>query len=318
MKGPSNKVAVFFVVLTLIVAGTIALSVKNKQPSSENAEKAAFLTTEQTTEVNTIDADNDGLLDWEEELRLSDPTNPDTDGDGDLDGAEVSQGRDPIVAGPDDDFAKTSAARLAALEPIYEDYEEGTLTAQLASNFLLNYAEHGGSESYSTTLEPQLAAQLAADVDALTDISSDYDTQDILTFAYDAEKVHNYGNEFAVIQKELLERLVSTNTSNPSTYLEGLADVYADIAYKLTNIAVPYPLLTVHLAAANNIARVGRAIHEINANERTDPVRSLFAIKDYNAAADAQLEIYTTIATYFKDNDIIFESDEPGNFWNNI
>lgn len=48
------------------------------------------------------DTDNDGLLDWEEELLGTDPLNPDTDGDGYLDGEEIASGHNPLVKGPGD------------------------------------------------------------------------------------------------------------------------------------------------------------------------------------------------------------------------
>jgi len=42
------------------------------------------------------------LKDWEENLWGTDPNNPDTDGDGTSDGKEVSEGRNPLIAGPND------------------------------------------------------------------------------------------------------------------------------------------------------------------------------------------------------------------------
>ena len=42
-----------------------------------------------------IDADEDGLLNSEEEAAQTDPNNPDSDGDGHLDGAEVAGDFDP-------------------------------------------------------------------------------------------------------------------------------------------------------------------------------------------------------------------------------
>ena len=50
-----------------------------------------------------VDSDGDGLLDPDEEVRLTDPNNPDTDGDGLLDGEEINTyGTNPLL--PDTDF----------------------------------------------------------------------------------------------------------------------------------------------------------------------------------------------------------------------
>ena len=48
------------------------------------------------------DTDNDGLLDWEEEIYKTGPNNPDTDKDGYLDGEEVASGYDPTKPAPND------------------------------------------------------------------------------------------------------------------------------------------------------------------------------------------------------------------------
>jgi len=50
----------------------------------------------------SFDADNDGLLDFEEALWGTDPQDTDTDNDGTKDGEEVTLKRDPMKAGPKD------------------------------------------------------------------------------------------------------------------------------------------------------------------------------------------------------------------------
>lgn len=57
---------------------------------------------ETTISSQTIDSDNDGLKDWEENLYKTDPWNPDTDGDGYLDGEEINSRHNPLVKGPND------------------------------------------------------------------------------------------------------------------------------------------------------------------------------------------------------------------------
>ena len=47
-----------------------------------------------------VDTDGDGLTNWEEFQRQTDPTNPDTDGDGRSDGDEFNQGFDPTSPTP--------------------------------------------------------------------------------------------------------------------------------------------------------------------------------------------------------------------------
>ncbi len=57
---------------------------------------------ETLVESQNIDADNDGLKDWEEDLYKTDPLNPDTDNDGYLDGEEINSGHNPLIKSPGD------------------------------------------------------------------------------------------------------------------------------------------------------------------------------------------------------------------------
>ena len=69
-------------------------------------QKETYVAPETTNSVQSAvlakDSDNDGLKDWEEQLWKTDPYNSDTDGDGTPDGLEIKQGRNPLVAGPND------------------------------------------------------------------------------------------------------------------------------------------------------------------------------------------------------------------------
>jgi len=58
--------------------------------------------TETIIKSQSIDTDNDGLKDWEEELYKTDPLNPDTDNDGYLDGEEINSGHNPLIKSPGD------------------------------------------------------------------------------------------------------------------------------------------------------------------------------------------------------------------------
>lgn len=58
------------------------------------------------------DDDQDGLSNWEEALRQTDPENPDSDGDGTSDKDELERGRNPLKKGPDDVFPNVSVLQL--------------------------------------------------------------------------------------------------------------------------------------------------------------------------------------------------------------
>lgn len=91
----------FFIILIAILGAYIikkALESKitPSNTSPENTEAAP-------SKTNPLaDSDNDGLPDWEEELRGTNPQSPDTDDDGTSDKEEARLGRNPLAAGPND------------------------------------------------------------------------------------------------------------------------------------------------------------------------------------------------------------------------
>lgn len=106
---------VLFILAVLLI--TVAVTVKVGPPQ---AGKDSIILTDKGEKVSRIevdasqiDSDRDGLKDWEEMLRGTNPQNPDSDGDGTSDGEEVAKGRNPLLAGPND-FIKE---KIAVIKP---------------------------------------------------------------------------------------------------------------------------------------------------------------------------------------------------------
>ncbi|MFT5179911.1 MAG: hypothetical protein ACI8V7_000457, partial [Candidatus Paceibacteria bacterium] len=106
MEGPSNKVPIFFVIVVVVVVSVISFSsLSDKYGDSKNNTGkpdvvSLSIARENVRDLN--DTDEDGLYDWEEDLWGSDINKPDTDNDGTNDGDEISERRDPTIAGPND------------------------------------------------------------------------------------------------------------------------------------------------------------------------------------------------------------------------
>lgn len=86
------------------------------------------------------DPDSDSLLNQEELLFASNPTNPDTDGDGEMDGAEVLFNRNPNGEG-ELNIVEDSAATddyLKSLGPEYEKFTEANIRKDLEAMFQPN------------------------------------------------------------------------------------------------------------------------------------------------------------------------------------
>lgn len=321
MKLPSNKVAVVFILLVLIVSGIIASSAiqKRNRDNSQEEESNVSLTLQRNTSGSIVDTDGDGLLDWEEALRGTDPTNPDSDNDGTKDGDEVKAGRDPNVPGPDDSLTAIQTKKYEEQRNFYDDYVRGTLTDKVGENFIATYFENNQNVAFTDEVQEDFANSLANEAKDAVQIQQKYSYLNAITFTgSDKEKIHNYGNKFATIHLNLLTQLSTLQNTDSNSYLNQITSVYLQTAADMMSLEIPDQISKVHIQIANNFVTVAESLSILNNESRTDPLKSIFVIQSYNEAAQSQAELYTTIANYFRQNDIIFDSNESGNFWNQI
>ncbi|MBU2564330.1 thrombospondin type 3 repeat-containing protein [Patescibacteria group bacterium] len=94
-KLPMVLVAIVFAIGLILFIGAYS-------DRSAFSQISLFGGSETTIKSESIDTDNDGLKDWEEELYKTDPLNPDTDADGYLDGEEINSGHNPLIKSPGD------------------------------------------------------------------------------------------------------------------------------------------------------------------------------------------------------------------------
>lgn len=106
--------------LALISGGLVFLLGQNEknlsQDKNQNFSTDTFATlssniSENLNKTCENDTDCDGLANWEEEVKGTDPKNPDTDSDGYLDGEEIASGYDPLVKAPDDNLTESESPR---------------------------------------------------------------------------------------------------------------------------------------------------------------------------------------------------------------
>lgn len=97
----SKKARLVLAVLAFLTLLGVALFLRREKEPPPATENTASILEQQRLRL-TEDHDNDGLKDWEEAIYRTNPQDPDSDGDGAKDGDEISQGRDPLKAGPED------------------------------------------------------------------------------------------------------------------------------------------------------------------------------------------------------------------------
>lgn len=219
-----NKTILIVVFLLCVVAaGTLVWTLKrgrNPGPAPRHAAASA------EDAIVKSDRDNDGLKDWEESIFKTDPDKPDTDGDGTIDGEEITQNRDPLVAGPLDPAVSSNAAseegnKYAVLRGMAE---QDNLT-KLISNQVLKETGLGG------LLNPKNAQQISGRILAMIDELKKHgpkfsestipDEMIIVADAQDTQHIKNYFNAIAAIYSRFVPKL-NTLTDEPTAIKEAL------------------------------------------------------------------------------------------------
>ncbi|MES2006570.1 MAG: hypothetical protein V4436_00510 [Patescibacteria group bacterium] len=108
--------------------------------------------------------------------------------------------------------------------------------------------------------------------------------------------------------------------SGDSSKLVGLKNVgneYTAIAEELVTLPTPKTLAPLHLSVVNNLSRMGQSYPDMQ-KIVSDPLRGMAALQIYQSLADETSRVFTSIATTFSKNGILFNKDEPGVTWNSL
>lgn len=128
------------------------------------------------------------------------------------------------------------------------------------------------------------------------------------------EEIKEYGNQFA---KTYLETILPVDR-DPVKYqsdVKNMTPIYRNIGENLMKLRVPSAVASEHLELANQYLKQADAFLLVS-GEAKDPAKALLGLKVVQDGMQTQIEMFTRIKKYFKDNGILFESGEPGNFWN--
>lgn len=319
MEKPNQHKLVMIVTAVVIVGGIIGYDQFSKSEPQTVNEPIDAATNSPTTisRENTIisgDTDGDGLFDWEEELRGTDPNNPDTDGDGTNDKEETRQGRDPLVAGPDDAVADFDPNQIETILPGIK-YTPGSLTEGVTTTYTKNYLALQQNGSLNKDANQELATNIAEDAREIAEIANKYTVFDLQTASnLDKEKIKQYGNRFVEITIEYHAALTVIENPDPETYVNLVALVFENFANDLSKLEVPNGAVDAHLSFINNVYKASVSLRRLN-NYETDPLLALYALEEYQSLSNKQEQAFISLANYFESNDILFSEDEAGEMW---
>lgn len=267
------------------------------------------------------DSDGDGLKDWEEELWNTDTLKADTDGDGVSDAEEIKNGRNPLIAGPDDALDPVSAAAKVNPEAKKDIPDTERLARELFATYLASRREGIPlSENEIATMVDTVTASVPQDA------SPHFTERDInVSDGESTEMLRIYGNalggafnkpwpgrenELAVFERAIKDPNEETARLDLAT-LTPIAFAYQNLSKNFAKISVPVSALALHLRSANALAEIGEAVRGMGL-AFDDPVKAFAATARYLDAGERLGESLRGIRALLESQGVSYAVDEDG------
>lgn len=302
---------ILLILAGLLIAGT-GFWVFTPAKKSKNSKQETSLNQPVIAEEINKDSDNDGLKDWEETLWKTDPNNPDTDKDGVPDGQEIKENRNPLLAGNDET----------------DKIKSPNLTEALGWEFFSEYMrlKQESGDQLSEAEKTELVNSLMSGLNSFEKKPNDYLESDIKIAPTDDEKtIKEYGNNFALIIKKyfdplpetemtILQRAVINKNEDELKKLEPLANAYRNTAKEMLSLTTPKGFSEFHLALINHLTDISKNIDDMQTIFK-DPVQALLVLKQHKKNSIIVYLILRNLNGYFATNKVVFEENEPAEFF---
>jgi len=216
-------------------------------------------------------------------------------------------------------------ANPATLGQLLQAATTPNVTETVGKTLLINLAN-----SKSQGLGDDIPTQDALIESATAQINQDrgapvYVLADVRTVADSNASMHAYGNAvITTIQKhpkasarDTYLALGYATDSGDAKQLSGLSSIgreYKALAQDLGALSVPKTISPLHLQMMNNFMRIADTYVDMK-TVIEDPLRGLAGIQLFQSLTNETTRVFTTIATNFSKNGILFNTDEPGNTW---
>lgn len=316
MQLPSNKVGIVLTIVVLVVASTIFSTKIFQKKDLVNLQNVDLMIERKTDKgFKTGDSDSDGLPDWLEEFYKSDSQNPDTDGDGTPDGEEVAFERDPTVAGPNDPLLTRKDSLNTDVD--LTNFTPGTITDKTSVELFSQYLTLKKQGLLKPEDEAKLVDDLSKNVTAQASLRPHYSVEDLNIVPSNKDTITIYGERVAQTSLSSLLKMDSYKNLGDAEYLVMISKAYMTYADDLSQISVPTVTQEAHLELINYLYKTSIFFDTMISADR-DPLASLVVISQYRNTEINDSQIYTTLSQYFKNNDIIFDTESVSTFWRNF
>lgn len=240
---------------------------------------------------DSVDRDADGLADWEEEFWGSDPLNKDTDGDGAEDGAEVTVGRSPIVAGPNDKIVDPTERLLALTRVAIKHKQEPLLPA--INNL------------------PTVSAYKVSDIKISV---SPANTEAVESYSQKVREVMKVYDDPNTINEMILTLgVIEKNEIANVEKLKQTTSKHLGAVHRLLAIEVPKGGEQIHLNLINALVRMTELSYMMS-QVVDEPALALGAVNRYGEQLNFLLAQIKNLNTYLVGNGVKFAKGEALNF----
>ena len=262
------------------------------------------------------DTDNDGLPDWEEALYGTDPNNPHSVDPALSDGQAVAEGKVKPK------FATATTTTLAASDIPGVDAGPTTLTDQFAQQLFKQYLTNRGAtpptpdqiatlvETGVTQLEQSNTIPNAFNAGEERVVGSGPDA--LKTYAVAVERVF-LTNQVPEQQSEILYFADAVNKNDDASLakVSAIGKSYGTIGEALIKIPVPIEVASLHLELANALMRMNAVTLDFAAI-RTDPLRAMLGLAQYEQDGAGVLQALSSIHSLFVNEGVTFGQGEAG------
>lgn len=287
--------------------------------------------TELLQALATKDSDADGLPNWQESLYGTDPEVADTFKLGITDGAAVAQGL-IVPKAITDVRAPASSTGESPVDGLPPAPAEGTLTAQFAQTFFLNFlaareANGGGdlSEAQMNEVVNQSVAALtssikpAPDFKAMKDLNVTGSGSDAMkTFAMSAEAVLLKNTNTATTSDiNYLRSAIIDGNKSAYDHIASIAKSYRASAAGIAALPIPAELAEEALFLINILMRMSELDTDFTQTE-ADPLVAILALQQYQTVATALREAFVDIGDAYAKAYVTIPTGAPGALFVNV
>ncbi len=255
------------------------------------------------------DSDSDGLPDWEETLRKTDPNNPDSDRDGIKDGDEKFE--DTTISA----HVKETAQQL--------NTEGLTSTEKLGRQLLLQYLEY---KKQGKTFDQAALAKFTENM--LTGVNADaevklYSIGDIQVLADNsATAFREYANRMGRIilrnsssnpegEVAILSRALENNDHEEIKKIVPIRESFSNSLEEGLTVPVPKDLAALHLALLNSFVYMKATLGSLELVFE-DPLVAYVRITQHGQSINAVKTAVQNISIFYKNSNIRFTPEEEG------